>query len=234
MKPETTAFVFPGQGSQTVNMGHELAAAYPAAQAVFEESDQILGFPLSQLAWEGPVEELNDTVNTQPALLTHSAAVLKVFQQVYPNFKPAYAAGHSMGELSALLAAQSLDFQAALILARRRGELMKEAGEINPGGMAAILGIDITTMEAICAEASSSRRCGSSPALSAELNRSTSPAYCLSQSTTASRFVNKMSSIISTSLAASRDVSRNPEEASDHAIGSSAAATQLTSAAAAA
>ena len=154
MKAETTAFVFPGQGSQTVGMGRELALAFPAAQAVFEESDRILGFPLSKLAWEGSADELNDTINTQPALLTHSAAVLKVFQQLYPDFKPAFVAGHSMGELSALLAAQTLDFREALILARTRGELMKQAGEINPGGMAAILGLEIPSLEAICSKAS--------------------------------------------------------------------------------
>jgi len=152
--PEKTVFVFPGQGSQVVGMGRELAQAYPTAQQVFEEADSLLGFPLSRLAWEGPEEELNDTLNTQPALLVHSVAALRVFMERCPGFLPAYCAGHSMGEVSALVASGALPFEAALRLARRRGELMKEAGEISPGGMAAILGLDIPTLDQVCAQAS--------------------------------------------------------------------------------
>lgn len=154
LEPERTAFVFPGQGSQAVGMGQALAAAYPAARQVFEQADLWLGFPLSRLAWEGPEENLNDTINTQPALLAHSAAALFVFQELFPGFRPAMVAGHSMGELSALIACQALPYRAALLLARRRGELMKQAGEVSPGGMAAILGLDIPTLDALCAQAS--------------------------------------------------------------------------------
>lgn len=135
-------------------MGQSLAAAYPTAQAIFEQADEILGMALSRLAWEGPAEQLDDTINTQPALLVHSVAVLRVLQQERPDLRPAFVAGHSMGELSALVAAESLPFEHALRLARRRGEVMKRAGEMNPGGMAAILGLDIPTLEKICAQAS--------------------------------------------------------------------------------
>lgn len=154
LDPQTTAFLFPGQGSQKLGMGRELAEAYPAARQVFDQADAWLGFSLARLAWEGPENELNDTVNTQPALLAHSAAALRVFNEKYPGFQPAAVAGHSMGELSALIAAGSLTYEAALRLARRRGELMKEAGQVTPGGMAAVLGADIPTLERICAEAS--------------------------------------------------------------------------------
>jgi [acyl-carrier-protein] S-malonyltransferase len=136
-------------------MGQALAQQFPAAQAVFEQADQILGFPLSRLMWEGPAEALNDTASTQPALMVHSIAALQVFQEQFPQVQPAFVAGHSMGELSALVAADALPFEAALQLVRRRGDLMKEAGERSPGGMAAILGLDIPTVDHICAQASS-------------------------------------------------------------------------------
>jgi [acyl-carrier-protein] S-malonyltransferase len=135
-------------------MGKALAEAYPKARALFQQADELLGFPLSRLAWEGPEDTLNDTINTQPALLVHAVAALAVFQEAYPDFQPAYVAGHSLGELSALVAAEALPFGDALKLVRRRGELMKLAGENTPGGMAAILGLDIPTMEDICAQAS--------------------------------------------------------------------------------
>lgn len=154
LKPENTAWVFPGQGSQSIGMGYDLAEKFPSARQVFEQADNLLGFPLSHLAWHGPEQELNDTINTQPALLTHSVAVLRVFQEQYPGFTPSFVAGHSMGELSALVASGVLPFADTLRLARRRGELMKSAGIMSPGGMAAILGLDIPTLEGICAQAS--------------------------------------------------------------------------------
>jgi len=135
-------------------MGRELADAYPVARQAFQQADEWLGFSLSRLAWDGPEAELNDTINTQPALLTHSVAALFVLQEQYPGLRPAFVAGHSMGELSALVACGALPFADALRLARRRGELMKQAGEISPGGMAAVLGMDIPTLEQVCAEAS--------------------------------------------------------------------------------
>lgn len=146
-----TAFVFPGQGSQAVGMGRELAETFPAARAVFEEANSILGFPFSKLMWDGPKEELDDTINTQPALFIHSLAVWKTFS---PPPAPVYVAGHSLGQLSALTAAGALSLANGLRLVRKRGELMRLAGERNPGGMAAILGLDIPTLERVCAEAS--------------------------------------------------------------------------------
>jgi [acyl-carrier-protein] S-malonyltransferase len=154
MIPEQTAFIFPGQGSQFIGMGKELAEIYPEAQLVFEEGDDILSLRLSRLAWEGPEAELNDTVNTQPALMVHSVAALRVLKALAPGFSPAYVAGHSMGELSALVAAGAMQFEDALRLVRRRGELMKRAGEVSPGGMAAIMGLDISVLEQICTAAS--------------------------------------------------------------------------------
>ena len=153
---KTTAFVFPGQGSQTVGMGRELAIQYPIAKQTFEEADGILGFDLSKTMWEGPVDDLNDTINTQPALFIHSMAAFRVFSQIYPIFKPAAVAGHSLGELSALTAAGALTFDAGLRLVRKRGELMKQAGEKNPGSMAAVLNLDIPVLEKVCVEASTS------------------------------------------------------------------------------
>ncbi|MCX6060391.1 MAG: ACP S-malonyltransferase [Chloroflexi bacterium] len=151
---QTTAFVFPGQGSQVVGMGRELAAHYPIAKQTFEEADSILGFSLSRLMMEGAVDELNDTVNTQPALFVHSLAAYRVFSQIYPDLKPASMAGHSLGELSALAASGALSFDDGLRLVRKRGELMKHAGGLASGGMAAILGLDIPTLDKVCTEAS--------------------------------------------------------------------------------
>ena len=155
LNPTATAFVFPGQGSQAVGMGRDLAEAYPAAKALFDEADALFGFSLSNLMWDGPKETLDETLNTQPALYLHSVAAWRTFTHLHPDFKPAAVAGHSLGELSALTAAEALSFADGLKLVRTRGELMKRAGEINPGSMAAILGLDIPTLEKVCAEASS-------------------------------------------------------------------------------
>jgi [acyl-carrier-protein] S-malonyltransferase len=150
----TTALIFPGQGSQSVGMGKELAKHYPAARATFEEADTILGFGLSRLMWEGPEAELNDTVNTQPALFVHSLASFRAFRETFQDFTPAAMAGHSLGELSALAAAGALSFENGLRLVRRRGELMKRAGEQNPGSMAAVLNLGIPELEQVCRAAS--------------------------------------------------------------------------------
>lgn len=152
--PTQTALVFPGQGSQVIGMGAELASTFTSARETFDAANRILGVPLSDIAWNGPAEVLNDTINTQPALLIHSIASLRVFQEKYPHFMPAFVAGHSMGELSALVAARALPFEDAVRLVRIRGEAMKHAGVISPGGMAAILGLDIPTLESICTQAS--------------------------------------------------------------------------------
>jgi len=151
---ETTAFIFPGQGSQTVGMGKDLADQFPIAKQTFEEADSILGFELSKLMIEGAADELNDTLNTQPALYVHSLASYRAFSDRYPSLKPAALAGHSLGELSALAASGALSFEDGLRLVRKRAELMKHAGGLAPGGMAAILGVDVPTLDKVCAEAS--------------------------------------------------------------------------------
>src|SRR4030065_1176508 len=138
MNDQKTAYVFPGQGSQSVGMGQALAQSFPSANEIFMQADDILGFRLSQLAWEGPEEQLNDTINTQPALYTHSIAVLQVIHDLNLDLLPSFVAGHSMGGLSALVAAGAISFGDGLRLVRTRGELMKRSGELTPGGMAAV------------------------------------------------------------------------------------------------
>jgi [acyl-carrier-protein] S-malonyltransferase len=129
-------------------MGKELCALSQAAAEVFAQADRLLGFPLSRLCFEGPPESLNDTVNTQPAVLTVSVAALRALEaRLGP---PVFVAGHSLGEFSALVAAGVLPFEEALRLVRERGRLMKEAGERNPGGMAAILGLETKEVEELC------------------------------------------------------------------------------------
>lgn len=129
-------------------MGASLADSYPEARAVFQLADDVLGFPLSTLCWEGPEDRLRATENAQPALLTHSAAVSRVL--AVRGIRPEWAAGHSLGEFSAHVAGGSLAFEDALRLVRTRGEAMAEAGRRSPGTMAAILGLEPAAVEALC------------------------------------------------------------------------------------
>jgi len=145
------AFLFPGQGSQFAGMGKALAAQYASARQVFEEADQALGFSISQLCFEGPEEELKQTQNTQPALLTVSIAALAVLRE--NGFKPDYVAGHSLGEYSALVAAGSLRFADAVRLVRRRGQYMQEAVPSGVGAMAALLKLPPDQLESVLREA---------------------------------------------------------------------------------
>ncbi len=145
------AFIFPGQGSQHVGMGAELVARYSAAAQVIEQADELLGFQLSQLMFEGPADELTATEVAQPALLAHSVATLRVLEE--HNLHPDVVAGHSLGEYSALVAAEALDFPAALRLVRRRGELMAEDGKRIGGTMAAIIGLAPERIDEVVAEA---------------------------------------------------------------------------------
>lgn len=149
----SSAYLFPGQGSQHVGMGLELYQNTPEARAVFDQADEQLGFALTTLCFSGPEETLTDTVNQQPALFVTSLAMWQRMQA--QGWKmPAYMAGHSLGELSALTAAGALTFADGLRLVRQRGELMKAAGEREPGAMAAILALNMPIVKAICEQAS--------------------------------------------------------------------------------
>ena len=145
------AWLFPGQGSQAVGMGMALAEAEPAAKAVLQDADAALGFPLSRLMAEGPEETLKLTEHTQPAILTHSTMVVRAWGHRLP--RPDFAAGHSLGEYSALVAIGALGFQDAVRTVRERGRAMQEAVPVGVGAMAALLGMALADVEASCAEA---------------------------------------------------------------------------------
>jgi [acyl-carrier-protein] S-malonyltransferase len=150
-EPMKTACVFPGQGSQWVGMGRDLYQGFPPAKAVFEQADEALDFPLSQLCFDGPEDELLQTVNAQPAIVTVSFACLEAIRGS-SELEPAFVAGHSLGEYTALAAAGVLDFATTVYLARERGRLMHEAGQIKPGGMAAVIGLDEPVLAEVCTE----------------------------------------------------------------------------------
>src|SRR6267143_7119807 len=155
------AFLFPGQGSQAVGMGKELASNYLVARRTFEEADEALGYKLSQLCFEGPEEKLKLTEITQPAILTASVAAWRVLEEksLKPDFLADYVAGHSLGEYSAQVAAGTLTFADAVRTVRNRGRYMQEAVPGGVGAMAAILGMDVEKVTSICHDAALGEVC---------------------------------------------------------------------------
>ncbi len=145
-----TAYIFPGQGSQYVGMGKDLCEQFPVVKKYFAEADSVLGFSLSTICFEGPEEELKQTKNTQPAIFLHSVALWNLLKRT----DAAMVAGHSLGEYSALVAAEAISFSDAIKLVRLRGELMQKAGEENPGTMAAIVGLDANIVGEVTNKAS--------------------------------------------------------------------------------
>lgn len=149
------AYVFPGQGAQWVGMGSTLYETFSSAKEVFQQADETLGLPLSRLCFDGPEDELRQTINAQPAILTVSLACLQAMQEVSGNSGlpcPVFLAGHSLGEYTALAAAGVFDYATAVYLARERGRLMHEAGQKVPGGMAAVIGLDEDSLNEVCRE----------------------------------------------------------------------------------
>ena len=153
-EPAKVAYIFPGQGSQWAGMGRDLYDNFDSAKAIFGQADEVLGFPLSRMCFEGPEDELRLTINAQPALVTVSFACLKVIHDMPDGSltPPVFFAGHSLGEYTALAAANVLDFATTVYLARERGRLMYEAGLMRPGGMVAIIGLDEATLSEVCRE----------------------------------------------------------------------------------
>jgi [acyl-carrier-protein] S-malonyltransferase len=151
------AFLFPGQGSQSVGMGKELAAMYPVAQQTFQEADEALGYKISRLCFDGPEDQIRLTEITQPAILTTSVAAWRVLESIGLN--PSYVAGHSLGEYSAHVAAGSLKFADALRTVRNRGKYMQEAVPVGQGAMAAILALSIEKVQTVCDEAAQGEVC---------------------------------------------------------------------------
>lgn len=152
------ALLFPGQGSQAIGMGKDLAEKYPIARRTFEEADDVLGYKLSQLCFEGPEDQLRLTEITQPAILTVSIAALRVLETQIP--KPAFVAGHSLGEYSAHVASGTITFADAVRTVRNRGKYMQEAVPVGIGAMAAILGMELDKITGICQEAAQNEVCG--------------------------------------------------------------------------
>jgi [acyl-carrier-protein] S-malonyltransferase len=151
------AFIFPGQGSQAVGMGKDLAEKYPIARQTFEEADQVLGYKLSQLCFEGPEDRLRLTEITQPAILTVSIAALRVLEDRIP--RPSFVAGHSLGEYSAHVASGTLTFADAVRTVRNRGKYMQEAVPVGVGAMAAILGMELEKVVTVCQDAAQGEIC---------------------------------------------------------------------------
>ena len=148
------AFLFPGQASQVVGMGQDIYQEYPAVRGIFDQADEILGFSLTELCFRGPEEKLRQTIFTQPAVFVHSVAAWHVLSA--SGIEPACVAGHSLGEYSALVAARVLEFEEALKLVERRSQLMQLAGEEQPGGMVAVLGLEDQEVEEICRQGAAS------------------------------------------------------------------------------
>ena len=151
------AFLFPGQGSQTVGMGKDLAEKFPVARQTFEEADEALGYKLSQICFEGPEDQLRLTEITQPAILTVSVAALRVLEERVP--RPSYVAGHSLGEYSAHVASGTFSFADAVRTVRNRGKYMQEAVPVGVGAMAAILGMDFEKVATVCRDAAQGEVC---------------------------------------------------------------------------